>query len=192
MKLLYRSIVATAVFVFLLCGVYPLLVYGLGSLLFPEKSRGGIVYREGKAVGAKLIGQAFTRPEYFHGRPSAAGAGYDATSSSGSNLGPTNQKFADALKANVEAILKENPSLKPGQVPNDLATASGSGLDPHISPEAALIQVERVALARHASADAVRELVKKKVEGPQLGLLGEPVVNVLMLNLALDERFPKK
>ncbi|MGZ6465445.1 MAG: potassium-transporting ATPase subunit KdpC [Bdellovibrionota bacterium] len=191
-KTFYRSIMATAVLALLLCGVYPMVVYGLGKIFFADNVGGGIVYRGGHAVGAKLIGQAFTKPEYFHGRPSAAGNGYDAANSSGSNLGPTNQKLADGLKSNVEAFLKENPTVKNGEVPTQLVTASGSGLDPHISPEAAMVQVARVATARHASADAVRELVNGQVEGPQWGLLGESVVNVLMLNLALDEKFPVK
>ncbi|MGZ3654824.1 MAG: potassium-transporting ATPase subunit KdpC [Bdellovibrionota bacterium] len=191
-KTFYRSIMATAVLALLLCGVYPMVVYGLGKIFFADNAGGGIVYRGGHAVGAKLIGQAFTKPEYFHGRPSAAGNGYDAANSSGSNLGPTNQKLADGLKSNVEAFLKENPTVKNGEVPTQLVTASGSGLDPHISPEAAMVQVARVATARHASADAVRELVNGQVEGPQWGLLGESVVNVLMLNLALDEKFPVK
>jgi K+-transporting ATPase ATPase C chain len=189
---LYRSVMATALFVFILCFVYPMFIYGVGKVLFAEKASGGLVYRDGKAVGAHLIGQAFTKPEYFHGRPSAAGAGYDAANSSGSNLGPTNQKFVDTLTANVEAVLKENPTLKRGEVPASLVTASGSGLDPHLSPEAALVQVNRVAQARHISAEAVNELVAAKLEGPQWGLFGEPVVNVLELNLALDEKFAGK
>jgi len=187
---LYRSVMATVVFVVLLCGVYPLFVFGIGNVLFPEKARGGIVYREGRAVGARLIGQSFTKPQYFHGRPSAAGAGYDAANSSGSNLGPTNQKFVDTLNANVEAVLKENPNLKRGDVPTQLVTASGSGLDPHLSPEAALVQVDRVAAARGVSAEVLRTLVQENSEGPQWGIFGEPVVNVLALNLALDEKFP--
>ena len=120
---LYRSVMATVVFVALLCVVYPMFVFGIGNVLFPEKARGGIVYRGGKAVGAHLIGQSFTKPQYFHGRPSAAGTGYDAANSSGSNLGPTSQKFADGLNANVEATLKENPTLKKGEVPAQLVTA---------------------------------------------------------------------
>ncbi len=192
LKSIYQSCVATVLLAIILCGVYPLLVYGIGSLLFSDKSSGGIIYKDGKPIGAKLIGQAFTKPEYIHGRPSAAGTGYDAANSSGSNLGPTNQKFADGLQANVDAVLKENPTLSRGQVPNDLVTASGSGLDPHVSPEAALVQVDRVALARKVSPDSIRELVNGSVEGPQWGIFGEPVVNVLALNLALDEKFPVK
>lgn len=188
----FRSVMATAIFVVLLCVVYPLFVFGLGNVMFPEKARGGIVYRGGKAVGAHLIGQVFTKPQYFHGRPSAAGTGYDATNSSGSNLGPTSQKFADGLSANVDAALKENPTLKKGEVPTQLVTASGSGLDPHLSPEAALVQVDRVAAARGISSDVVRALVQETTEGPQWGIFGEPVVNVLELNLALDDKFPGK
>jgi len=191
-KTFYRSIMATALLALLLCGVYPLVVYGLGRIFFADNAAGGIIYRDGHAIGAKLIGQAFTKPGYFHGRPSAAGNGYDAANSSGSNLGPTNQKFADGLKSNVEAFLKENPTVKSGEVPTQLITASGSGLDPHISPEAAMVQVERVASARHVSAELVRSVVRGKVEGPQWGIFGEPVVNVLQLNLALDEKVPPK
>ena len=190
MKTLYRSIMATVILAVILCGAYPLIVYGLGSLFFHNNINGGMLSKDGKIIGAKLIGQVFTKPEYFHGRPSAAGSGYDATSSSGSNLGPTNQKFIDGLKANVDAVLKENPTLKKGEVPTDLVTASGSGLDPHVSPEAALVQVDRVAATRHVSAESVRQLVNEKIEGPQWGIFGEPVVNVLLLNLALDEKLP--
>ncbi|MGZ3712896.1 MAG: potassium-transporting ATPase subunit C, partial [Bdellovibrionota bacterium] len=120
MKTLYRSFMATAILTVILCGAYPLLVYGIGSILFSDKTTGGIIFKDGKPIGAKLIGQGFSKPEYFHGRPSAAGSGYDAANSSGSNLGPTNQKFADGLKANVDAVLKDNPSLKKGEVPTDL------------------------------------------------------------------------
>ena len=184
---------ATFILAVLVSGVYPALVYLIGQVAFRDSANGGIIYQDGKAVGAKLIGQGFTRPEYFHGRPSAAGdKGYDAANSSGSNLGPTNQKFKDTLKANVDAVLKENPTLKPGEVPTELVTLSGSGLDPHISPAAALVQVARVSGSRGVGVDAVAALVKETEEGPQWGILGEPVVNVLLLNLALDKKFPKK
>jgi K+-transporting ATPase ATPase C chain len=191
MKALYQSIVATVIFVVLLCVAYPLAVYAVGQVLFHDKANGGLITRDGKIVGARLIAQGFAKPEYFHPRPSAAGdKGYDAANSSGSNLGPTNQKFADGLKSNVEQVLKDNPNLKAGEVPTQLVTASGSGLDPHVSPEAALVQVPRVAGARHASAEAVRALVEEHTEGPQWGIFGDAVVNVLELNLALDEKFP--
>src|SRR5208283_793656 len=142
LTLIYRSTVATIVLAVLLCGIYPLIVTGIGKVLFADHSSGGIITVDGKPVGARLIGQAFSKPEYFHGRPSSAGdKGYDASNSSGSNLGPTNQKFYDTLKGNVDAVLKDNPTLKKGEIPTDLVTASGSGLDPHISPEGAQVQV---------------------------------------------------
>ena len=188
LKLIYRSTMATVLLVVLLCGVYPLIVTVLGKVLFAEKANGGIIFlKNGKAVGAKLIGQGFSKPEYFHGRPSAAGKdGYDASNSSGSNLGPTNQKFVDGLKANIDGVLKDNPDLKKGEVPVDMVTASGSGLDPHISPEAAAAQVKRVARARGLSVEEVGHLMESHIEGPQWGIFGEPVVNVLVLNLDLD------
>ena len=197
LTLIYRSTIATLLLAIILCGAYPLTVTLLGKVLFADKANGGIILSsDGKAIGARLIGQAFTRPEYFHGRPSAAGSapsapnGYDASNSSGSNLGPTNQKFVDGLKANIDAVLKENPNIKKGEVPTDLVTASGSGLDPHISPEAALVQVSRVARARNITSQELQTLVNEHVEGPQLGLFGESVVNVLALNIDLDRLHP--
>src|SRR5690242_10945898 len=143
---IYRSLVATLTLGIILCGAYPLIVYGVGNIFFHENATGGIIEKEGKIVGARLIGQGFSKPEYFHGRPSAAGnQGYDASNSSGSNLGPTNQKFYDSLKGNIDQFLKENPSIKKGHVPTELVTTSGSGLDPHISPDAAFAQASRVA-----------------------------------------------
>ena len=181
---------ATLLLGVILCGAYPLIVYGIGRIFFSDQASGGIIIRDGKPVGAKLIGQGFSRPEYFHGRPSAAGdKGYDATSSSGSNLGPTNQKFYDTLKANVEGVLKDNPTLKKGEVPTDLVTASASGLDPHISPESARVQIARVAQARRIPIDQLKSLVQEHIEGPQWGIFGESVVNVLQLNLDLDRKF---
>jgi K+-transporting ATPase ATPase C chain len=192
LKLIFRSTVATLLLAVILCGVYPLAVTVVGQLLFKDKANGGMIVVNGKTVGAQLIGQAFTKPEYFHGRPSSAGSapsapnGYDASNSSGSNLGPTNQKFVDGLKSNIDAFLKDNPDVKKGEVPTDLVTGSASGLDPHISPEAAYVQVSRVAKARGMDAAQVRKLVDDNVEAPQLGIFGERVVNVLQLNLALD------
>jgi potassium-transporting ATPase KdpC subunit len=187
-RVIWRSLLMTVILAVILCGIYPVSVYLVGRIFFPGRSTGGIVYRDGKPVGAKLIGQNFQRPEYFHGRPSAAGQkGYDATSSSGSNLGPTNQKLIQTVEKNVQQAIQENPGLRPGQVPVDLVTASGSGLDPHLSPEAAIVQVDRIAKARGLTSERVRELVNSAVEPRQFGLLGEPVVNVLMLNLALDQ-----
>lgn len=186
-KILYPSFITTLILAFICCGLYPLAVTGLGQLLFHSQANGSLILKDGKPVGSRLIGQAFSKPEYFHGRPSAAGSGYDAASSSGSNLGPTNLKFADTLKANAEKVLKNNPSLKKGEIPVDLVTASASGLDPHISPEGAYAQVERVAKARGKSVDEMRERVRASIEPSQWGLLGEPVVNVLQLNLTLDQ-----
>lgn len=197
LKLVLRSTVATLVLAVILCGVYPLLVTAVGNVLFPDRANGSlIVNSDGKVIGSRLIGQPFTKPGYFHGRPSSAGSapgapnGYDASNSSGSNLGPTNQKLSDALKGNIESILKDNPNLKKGEVPVDLVTASGSGLDPHISPEGAFVQIARVATARGMTSSELEKVVRDHIERPQWGIFGESVVNVLELNLDLDRLFP--
>jgi K+-transporting ATPase ATPase C chain len=163
--------------------VYPLAILGLGQALFPHQANGSLIRVGDRIVGSELIGQNFGSPAYFHARPSAAGDGYDAAASSGSNLGPTSADLAAQVAERVAAARAEGVT---GPVPAHLATASGSGLDPHLSPAAALAQVDRVAAARGLSADAVRIMVEGAVEGPTLGLLGEPRVNVLLLNRHLD------
>jgi len=188
-KNLVTAVLMTIVTTLLLGIVYPLVVTGLAQALFPQKANGQLIERGGKIIGSRIIGQAFSAPGYFRSRPSAAGTGYDAANSAGTNLGPTNKKLIDAVKGAVEAAKKENPSAP---VPIDLVTSSASGLDPHISPAAALFQVPRVARERGVPEGGIGQLVQAHIQGRQLGFLGEPVVNVLELNLALDERHPMK
>jgi len=169
--------------------VYPLAITGICQVFFPHQANGSLITAGGKVIGSELIGQNFTKPEYFQPRPSAAGSdGYDATSSGGSNYGPTNQKLIDRVKASVEKFRKENPDYQ-GPIPADLLTASASGLDPHISPASAEAQAPRVAKARGVAVERVNQLMAQFTERPDLGILGEPRVNVLMLNLELDRTF---
>jgi len=182
------AIVSTIVLAVVCCGLYPLIVFGLGQALFRDKANGSlIVAQDGTVKGSKLLGQGFTDPKYFHPRPSAAGKGYDAAGSSGSNLGPTSQKLADAVKDRVGTYRAENGLSSDDPVPADAVTASGSGLDPHISLRNAELQIARVAKVRGIPSDRVSALVKQHTEGPDLGILGDSGVNVVRLNLALDE-----
>ena len=172
--------------------IYPGVVTGLCQMLFRSQANGSLITDNGQIVGSHLIGQNFTKPEYFHPRPSAAGAnGYDATASGGSNLGPTSQKLYDRVKASAEQFRKENPDFQ-GPIPADALTASASGLDPEISVANAVAQTDRVAKARGTDAEMIRKLIDSSTENRTLGLLGEPRVNVLALNLALDRQFPKR
>jgi K+-transporting ATPase ATPase C chain len=183
---LITAILMTLVTTVLLGVIYPLAVTGLARV-FPRQAEGQLIRRNGVVIGSRIIAQPFTGAGYFHPRPSAAGGGYDPLNSGGSNLGPTNQKLIDRVKADVAALQAENSGVP---VPVDLVTTSGSGLDPHISPAGAEFQVPRVARARGISHQELLNLVREHSEGRQFGFLGEPRVNVLELNLALDDRFP--
>jgi K+-transporting ATPase ATPase C chain len=186
---LIAAVLMTIVTTIILGVIYPLAMTGIAQVMFPDKANGQLIERDGKVVGSRIIGQGFSSPGYFHSRPSAAGTGYDAANSAGSNLGPTNKKLIDTVKANVDAARKENPTAP---VPIDLVTASASGFDPHITPAAAEFQVPRIASERSMTEDAVRSLVSDHTEGRQLGFFGEARVNVLELNLALDRDHPMK
>jgi K+-transporting ATPase ATPase C chain len=193
MRALMTSIKMTIVLTILTGLIYPLAMTAIANVIFPHQAQGSLIERDGKVVGSELIGQTFAAPGYFHGRPSAAGdKGYDSSNSSGSNLGPTNKALISAVQQRVKDTTEANPGIDANQVPIDLVTTSGSGLDPEISPAAAEIQVARVAKARGLGEDDVRLLVSRNTRGRELGLLGEPGVNVLTLNLALDKLSPPK
>jgi K+-transporting ATPase ATPase C chain len=183
------AILATVVLAVVCSGLYPLVVYGISQMLFPDKANGSlIVAPDGTVRGSRLLGQAFSDPKYFHPRPSAAGNGYDAANSSGSNLGPTSEKLKNAIKDRIADYRKENGLAETDVVPADAVTASGSGLDPEISLQNAEVQVARVAKTRGLSEDKVHELVQQNTDGRDLGVFGDPGVNVLRLNLALDQQ----
>jgi len=182
------AVLATLVLAVVCCGIYPLVVFGISQTLFRDKANGSlIVDQDGTVRGSKLLGQSFTDAKYFHPRPSSAGNGYDAANSGASNLGPTSEKLKNAINDRIEAYRKENGLRNSEPVPADAVTASGSGLDPHISVHNAEVQTLRVAKTRALREDKVRELVRQNTEGPDLGFLGEPGVNVVTLNRALDQ-----
>jgi K+-transporting ATPase ATPase C chain len=195
-KMLRKQLRPAIVMTLLLCvitgAVYPAVVTAIAQVVFPRQANGSMITENGRVIGSSLIGQSFAAADYFHGRPSAAGSGYDATASGGTNKGPTDAKLADTLIAQaVDSVVAHDGGVK-GQIPSDMVTSSGSGLDPDISPASALLQVARVAKARAVSDSAVRALVTGHTRGRQLGVLGEPTVNVLSLNLALDSLLPRQ
>jgi K+-transporting ATPase ATPase C chain len=187
-KNLITAVLMTLVTTVLFGLLFPLVITGLAQVLFPKQASGELLTRNGKVVGSRLIGQSFSAAGYFHSRPSSAGAGYDADNSGGSNFGPTNLALVARVQGDADRLQAENPGAA---IPMDLLTTSGSGLDPHISPEAAEFQVPRIAKERGLSEDAVRQAIRQHTESRQFGFLGEPRVNVLELNLALDEISPK-
>ena len=189
LKEILTAIRSTLVFAVLLCGIFPLIIFGAGQLFFPRQANGSLIESsDRRIIGSEWLGQNFAGAKYFHPRPSAAGAnGYDAASSSGSNLGPTSQKLIDAVKQRVEAYRAENGLTADALVPGDAVTASGSGLDPHITVRNAELQAPRVAKERDLSLDTVKTEMAKATDGRSLGILGEPGVNVLKLNIALDD-----
>ncbi|HYY26894.1 MAG TPA: K(+)-transporting ATPase subunit C [Chthoniobacterales bacterium] len=191
-KELWISILVTIVLCIVVSGIYPVLIWAIGQLCFPYQANGSLIESDGKIVGSALLAQGFSGEKYFHPRPSAAGTGYDPLNSGGSNLGPTSQKLIDRIKAKIAEYRQENGLSPKVLIPADAVTASGSGLDPHISLQNAALQIPRVARARGLSEDAVREAVAKATDGPVLGLGGDAGVNVLKLNVALDAASSKE
>ena len=191
LKQIKTAVLITLVLTVLTGIIYPLAITALSQVLFPQQANGSLITANGKVIGSELLGQNFAKPEYFHPRPSAAGTGYDATSSGGSNLGPTSPDLSKRLSADAAAFHKDNPQ-QTGPLPSDLITASASGLDPDISPASARVQIARVAQARGISPQQMESLVGANVQGRQLRILGEPRVNVLKLNLDLDRQYPLK
>jgi potassium-transporting ATPase KdpC subunit len=188
-KNLLTAVLMTVATTLLLGIIYPLVVTGIAQVLFPRQANGQLIYRDGHVAGSRIIGQGFSGPAYFHSRPSAAGSGYDAANTNGSQFGPTNQKLIDRVKGDVANAQADRPGEA---VPVDLVTASASGLDPHITPAAAEFQVARIAKERGTTVERVRDLIARHTEGRQLGFLGEARVNVLELNLDLDQNFPTR
>ena len=186
LKELWTSILATVVLCIVVSGIYPILIWGVGQLLFPHQANGSLVERNGQILGSELLAQGFSGAKYFHPRPSAAGTGYDPLNSGGSNLGPTSQKLIDGVKANATQYRQENGLPPEAVVPADSVTASGSGLDPHISLQNAQLQIPRVAKERGLTEELIRGEVAKATDNPLLGLGGDPGVKILKLNLALD------
>lgn len=183
------AVVATVFLAVIVCGIYPLAVWGVSQALFPNKANGSLIVRDGRVIGSKLLSQNFSEPKYFHPRPSSAGeTGYDGISSGGSNLGPISQKLIDAVKERTEAYRTENDLSPSIPVPADAVTASASGLDPHISVKNAMLQAKRVSRARAMSEETVLSAINSHTQARDLGILGEPRVNVLTLNLSLDAR----
>jgi K+-transporting ATPase ATPase C chain len=191
LKELWTSIAATVVLCIVVSGLYPVFIWGVGQVLFPHQANGSLVENNGQIVGSELLAQGFSGAKYFHPRPSAAGTGYDPTSSGGSNLGPTSQKLMDGIKANVAQYRQENGLAAEATVPVDAVTASGSGLDPHISLQNAQLQIPRVAKERGLTEETLRGEVSKATDNPLLGIGGDAGVNVLKVNLALDVLAPK-
>jgi potassium-transporting ATPase KdpC subunit len=189
-KQLRPAVISVLVFT-VVCGlVFPLVITGIAQVIFPHQANGSLIFKNGQVIGSKFIGQNFSKPEYFHPRPSAAGGGYDAANSSGSNLGPTSQKLMDQIRDRVLAYRTENELAESVRIPADAVTASASGLDPQISPANAALQAARVAKTRGVDVAAVHRLIAAHTQGRQLGIFGDPGVNVLELNLALDRMIP--